>query len=265
MKKGINKKLSLALTTFILFSSNVYANESVSVENSKDTVLTKSSLSRASVTSEWIYKTHDGRSYKNQSSTTSNSGSVWGSNFIRSRSGNLPGGTMGTHVNLYNSSGKVVRTSDWYYEPSTSAGFTRLTPSYKASSGTFYTKSTNHLYTRSNGKYVPFSSIPSPKLSLRSLEITLSEEELNERDHLYKTKNMIPAVGENDIEGYISIDDLYGEIPESPKDAIMRQLVRAKSSKQYRMIPLYHTDGETIIGEYRIDFNLDGVENIIVE
>ena len=40
MKKGINKKLSLALTTFILFSSNVYANESVSVENSKDTVLT---------------------------------------------------------------------------------------------------------------------------------------------------------------------------------------------------------------------------------
>ena len=29
---------------------------------------------------------------------------------------------------------------------------------------------------------------------------------------------------------------------------------RAKSNEQYRMIPLYDTDGETVIGEYRIDF-----------
>ena len=50
--------------------------------------------------------------------------------------------------------------------------------------------------------------------------------------------------------------DLYDEEnqPKTLEEAETFLMQRAKSNEQYRMIPLYDTDGETVIGEYRIDF-----------
>jgi hypothetical protein len=72
----------------------------------------------------------------------------------------------------------------------------------------------------------------------------------------YESKNMIKAVGENNVEGYIFLDDLYNteNQPQNPQEAIAYMNMREKSAKQYRTISLYDSDKITKIGEYKIDF-----------
>lgn len=67
---------------------------------------------------------------------------------------------------------------------------------------------------------------------------------------------MVKAQGVNNVIGYVKEADLYDEEnqPKTLEEAETFLMQRAKSNEQYRMIPLYDTDGETVIGEYRIDF-----------
>ncbi|MBY1826213.1 hypothetical protein KWY54_19830, partial [Clostridioides difficile] len=94
-----------------------------------------------------------------------------------------------------------------------------------------------------------------PIATVKSLNIDISEQELKERQYLYETKNLISAVGFNDIKGYVSLDDLYDEEnqPQNPKEAVAYMQRLERSNIKYKSIPLYDKDGETIIGEYHID------------
>lgn len=161
----------------------------------------------------------------------------------------VPAGYMGAHANLYDkASGKVVATSEWGTNPVAAIGYANTT--YTTSKvGTYFVRGTVKLYT-GNG-YEVLGAKQSPELSIRSLNIKISDEELKERQQLYDTKNMIAAIGVNDVEGYVSLDDLYNtkNQPETPEEFIEMQ----RNYKEFRMVPLYSTDGETIIGEYRID------------
>lgn len=254
------KTTAFIIASLILFSNNTYATErSNTINNEINSIQTKDSSASGAKSK----KTHDGKTYENQATAgyVSNQKRAYGSNLIRSLSGAVPSGYMGSHVNLYNNSDRVVSTSDWYYNNGSMVGFSRMA-NYTTTSGSYYTKSTNHLYTRATGKYVPFSAIPSPKVSAAKRNIDIPKEELEERQQLYENKNMIAAVGLNNVEGYIKIDDLYGEIPNNPEDAIRLQNKRSKSFSQYRLIPLYKNDSKTIIGQYKIDFNLDNIEII---
>lgn len=58
--------------------------------------------------------------------------------------------------------------------------------------------------------------------------------------------DLIAATGTNGEDGYVRGTDLDGPIPSSPEEAIAMQ------SSNGRYIPLYESDGETVIGEFYI-------------
>lgn len=192
-----------------------------------------------------------GKSYTNYTSAniTLSSG-AYGSTTIKSNSGAVGENRLYAHANLYNKNGQVVKTADWKSNGSSTSTLTNTTGN-SFSKGTFYTKGTTKVY-NGNG-YTTQSANQSPNVVVNNLGTRISKEELKERMDLYEIKNMLPAVGIDNISGYISMDDLYDEpnFPETPEEAITYQKIRAKAS--YRMIPLYDNDGKTIIGEYRID------------
>lgn len=66
---------------------------------------------------------------------------------------------------------------------------------------------------------------------------------------------LILAVGEGGTTGYVRTSDLNGEEPSSPEEAQTLQEERIKNGDTGRYIPLYESDGETIIGTFKVEFN----------
>lgn len=60
---------------------------------------------------------------------------------------------------------------------------------------------------------------------------------------------LIRAYGENGIEGYLMKQDLYGEQPKTPEEALAIQNSRSPGGRD---IPLYDVDGETVIGVFHL-------------
>lgn len=74
--------------------------------------------------------------------------------------------------------------------------------------------------------------------------------------------DLIAAIGIDGTEGYIYEGDLNGEQPSNPEEAQVymenlkqRAAKAARSNEEYsRYIPLYDSDGVTVIGEFGISF-----------
>lgn len=58
--------------------------------------------------------------------------------------------------------------------------------------------------------------------------------------------DLILATGNNNIVGYVKNEDLIGDLPSTPEEAIK------KNSNNSYSIPLYLQDGKTIIGEFLV-------------
>lgn len=253
MNKRIKRVVALSLITMSCVGglNSVFANENT-ILNNKDS---KTIEARWTVKSNAITKTVKSIPYKFWTQASSDVAGAYGS-IVASSTKSIPAGYISGHANLYNGQHKVVKTADWYTNPSSTYNYMNTTPRTIASNR-FYTKGTVRLYNGS--KYEGYTANQSPEVSYGSGRgITISEKEFDERQKLYDTKNMIAAVGVNDVEGYVSIDDLYDTTnePKSPEEMLERQNKRMRSNETYRLIPLYDNDGETIIGEYRIDFKL---------
>lgn len=73
---------------------------------------------------------------------------------------------------------------------------------------------------------------------------------------------LIAAIGIDGTEGYVYACDLDGEQPRTPEEAVeyMARLekevaaARAAKSVYFRTIPLYASDGVTVIGEFGISY-----------
>lgn len=66
---------------------------------------------------------------------------------------------------------------------------------------------------------------------------------------------LIAAMGSNGKEGYVYCKDLEGEQPNNPEEAVeyMKRLEELNKQGLYtRIIPLYESDGITVIGEFEI-------------
>ncbi|WP_429842377.1 hypothetical protein [Brevibacillus sp. FIR094] len=64
--------------------------------------------------------------------------------------------------------------------------------------------------------------------------------------------DLLKATGENGVEGYVKTSDLRPPVS-SPEEAIAFQKITEATG--YRSIPLYETDGKTVIGEFRLHFS----------
>lgn len=66
--------------------------------------------------------------------------------------------------------------------------------------------------------------------------------------------DLIRAVGENGVVGYVKSSDLNGPSFSSPEEALAHQETLHKAGG-YELIPLYESDGETVIGEFKMYLN----------
>jgi bla regulator protein BlaR1 len=68
--------------------------------------------------------------------------------------------------------------------------------------------------------------------------------------------DLMTARGENGVDGYVKASDLLGPHFSSPEEAIAYQEA-IKAASGYRSIPLYESDGKTVIGEFRLYYGPD--------
>lgn len=64
--------------------------------------------------------------------------------------------------------------------------------------------------------------------------------------------DLIGVIGVNNVEGYVKKSDLYDEEnqPKNPEEAI--KYLEEGRDKKVRIINVYKSDGETIIGKYKV-------------
>lgn len=61
--------------------------------------------------------------------------------------------------------------------------------------------------------------------------------------------DLVSAVGVDGAQGYVRSEDLNGELPKTPEEAVAHN----SKLKAERKIPLYDVDGKTVIGEFKIE------------
>lgn len=158
---------------------------------------------------------------------------------------NMPAGRMAVSASVYNGSGEVIHSTGYKYNTSSTTYISAVSNRQMSASQRYYAGGYARVKTSSGG-YVDkkLSNVVSPKMAISSdLE--------KERQELYENYKMIPAVALNGESGYISEDDLLGEAPKSPEEAISIQ--ESRKADDFKIIPVYNKDAKTIIGEFRID------------
>lgn len=80
--------------------------------------------------------------------------------------------------------------------------------------------------------------------------------------------DLVAAMGIDGTMGYVNVADLYVNLPNNPQEAIEymqkieaeAQIATANNSEYVRTIPLYDSDGTTVIGQFGIGSN-QGIDN----
>lgn len=169
---------------------------------------------------------------------------------------NYPVGYMGSNARLYNAQGTLVKADGWKYNDTVSGGMSSATSKHYAS-GTFYSKGGARFY---NGDgYNTYTSTKSPNVQItfrssRMYNVNANEEIYGSEIFLNQYNiepDLIEALGDNGIVGYVKATDLEEREPMSLSEAkeYMEKL------PDQRKISLYERDGETIIGTFTIDYS----------
>lgn len=231
MKRFFSVIISLLLCCSFLFTA-----ASASFENSGDSSAT-------------VY----GHTYKYTSSIgkEDSTGAVYGVTNITSTE-LIPVGYCGICARLYTSTGALSRSSTWHYNDYE----VKLINSgilYAPSSGTYYSKGQVRFY---NGDgYTTYSSKASPNMTqYNSLSMSTSHLQINQTGLTYGSAllsetepDLILAEGISGNIGYVKSSDLNGPMPATAYNAIQMQ------TSQSRVIPVYESDGITVIDTFVID------------
>lgn len=62
--------------------------------------------------------------------------------------------------------------------------------------------------------------------------------------------DLVSAIGEDGAAGYVYSEDLYGEMPKTPEEAV--EMMKKYKVGEVKKIPLYDVDGKTVIGQFKI-------------
>jgi len=181
-------------------------------------------------------------------------------------------GYIGAHTALYREgTGSAISSSSWSYNKSSTTYHdvtTYVTSGQKGQN--FKAKGTMKSYNTSTGQYVgttlnnspyiPYSlnidespNVDNQYLSYKTMDLTISQDKVQERIEMYENKGMIAAEGLNGNEGYILLEDMgVYENPSSPAEALRLQEERISKYGDYRDINVYDKDGETVIDTFRV-------------
>lgn len=242
-KTGSKLLATVLITGGLLSSLTVVSNADQTIDNSNVNTISEKAIAqtRAVQDSDPRSFTVDGRKCSNIIRLRYSTNNVSATTCVTSSRVENPK-VLGAHCNLYNSSGKVVKTADWSYNTKPSKEHSSFTGVY-TKNGTYFAKGTTRVFDGKQNKYVTVGANQTKSVIARSVNI--SQEEIEKRERIYETYKMVPAVGVDNTEGYVLEDDLFGDMPETIDDVVM-------TKSGVRMIPLYDEDCKTVIGEYRV-------------
>ncbi|GED61533.1 peptidase [Brevibacillus formosus] len=185
-----------------------------------------------------------------------------------SGSGNVPIGYMGGQAVLYTSGGQLHGASDMKYNDEEVWGFHVYSP-VSESTGKYYSQSRAEFYNGDDYDYFTGKKSPIMTINLNKgvlvdveeadlQELMLEEEyDVNSKGETYgsllleniigEEPDLISAVGTDGVEGYVRADDL------TPVTSIKEALEQTIENGEVRTIPLYDVDGETVIGEFKLE------------
>lgn len=184
--------------------------------------------------------------------------------------GGIDAGYMGGNAKLYNSNGIISKSTGMQYTDKYMVGMTWYT-GYATWSGSYYAKSQVAFY-NGNG-YDKFDVNKSPSVNYSSSRISpvterlvISEYRINENGEKYGSElyadvcgelpDLISAEGKNGEIGYVRNIDLNPE-PKTIEEAIALNKITE--------IPLYSSDGKTVIGTFEFSRSTNYSGNRIVE
>lgn len=91
---------------------------------------------------------------------------------------------------------------------------------------------------------------------------TYGSVETNVHPDLQDYPDLIAAIGEDGVVGYVRKTELDGEQPKNPEEAsrymerldAAREAAKAAGQEYLRYIPVYEEDGVTVIGRFGVDY-----------
>lgn len=205
----------------------------------------------------YSYATVYGCKYKYYSSVYRNEKEVWAYATVTSDEGrNYPIGYFGANARLYDSFNNLIVASGWEYNTSELGGMARKTTNIPSTSGIFYSKGQVRMY-NGNG-YNTYTTTQSPNLSPVSRTQANDCYKINENGEIYGSEyilnqygiepDLIQAIGNEGVSGYVKAVELNEIIPASPEEAIRYQ----SELPDKRIINLYDCSGNNIIGTFTV-------------
>jgi len=170
----------------------------------------------------------------------------------------VPVGYMGVKARLYSSSGSLIASTDWSYNTDEVA-LDLQSDYYRTTTGYYYSKGQVKLY-YGNG-YNTYDSYATPNFA-PSRSVTADPDayniQRNENGEIYGSEFFLNEIGvqpdlvlaENTagVVGYVRASDLSVSEVTTPAEAIA-----AMENNATRSIPMYLSDGETVVGTFVID------------
>ncbi len=214
--------------------------------------------SASEVVGSYLYATVYNYDYAYCAKADANTGRVRATTYLRCADGNVPAGYLGVYARLYSESGSLKVSSGWTYN-SSSASAIQTTTEYATTSGTYYSKGQVRMY-NGNG-YANYNTTQSPYIQGRTASRLEDIYNINENNEIYGselflaeyniTPDLILAEGNNGKIGYVRYEDLNEETPNDLGEAIEYQ----SNLPDSRVIPLYDSDGVTVIDSFTIYYN----------
>lgn len=193
----------------------------------------------------YSYETVNKIKYYFYSSTYGNDDLAWSGTTVGTVDHvNVPGGWMGVKPKLYNSNGKLVFSSEWYFSEKACAEI-YCRAGETSDKGTYYAVGNVKLY-NSNGGYDSFNTMRSPYVTLSS-ESEDIEIERNNNGEIYGSEyflnqigiqpDLIATIGDNGIHGFVKNSDLnYDLTPASPNGYDLIHLLKCSKFLTIGMI-----------------------------
>ncbi len=165
----------------------------------------------------------------------------------------VPTGYMGAQARLYNSSGVLKNSTDWIYNESSSGALLALS-NFSHSSGYFYSKGQVKLYNGNGYSTYSCASTPNYAPTFHSVQTVV---QVNEKGEVYGSEyflnqirvqpDLVLAEGNDGTVGYVKAKDIETADIETPEEAIAYEANRTAYT-----VPLYASDGETVIGSFTV-------------
>lgn len=176
----------------------------------------------------------------------------------------VPIGYLGGQARLYSSSGVLKKSSEWEYNEYSKYAMVLPLFSYSASSGYYYSKGQARFYTGDG--YVTYACTATPNYAPTKSINSFSSMTIqrNENGEIYGSEiflneigvqpDLILAEGSNGEIGYVRAEDINDSSVTTPQEAMLKMGNGTTSA-----IPLYSSDGITVIGSFILEPVEDGV------